>query len=51
MRDAPDRNALSALHDRLLRGDRLASEELSRLILPVTVHTSLTSEGADSWAK
>jgi RNA polymerase sigma-70 factor (ECF subfamily) len=37
MRDPPDRNALSALHDRLLRGDRLASEELSRLILPPLV--------------
>jgi RNA polymerase sigma-70 factor (ECF subfamily) len=33
MRDPPDRNALCALHDRLLRGDRQASEELSRLLL------------------
>ncbi len=33
MRDPPDRNALCALHDRLLRGDRLASEELARLLL------------------
>jgi RNA polymerase sigma-70 factor (ECF subfamily) len=37
MRDPPDRNALCALHDRLLRGDRLASEELSRLLLPPLV--------------
>ncbi len=34
MRDPPDRDTLHALHDRLLRGDRLASEELSRLVLP-----------------
>jgi RNA polymerase sigma-70 factor (ECF subfamily) len=37
MRDSPDRNALNALHERLLRGDRLASEEFSRLVLPVLV--------------
>jgi RNA polymerase sigma-70 factor (ECF subfamily) len=34
MRDPPDRDGLRALHDRLLRGDRLASEELSRVLLP-----------------
>lgn len=37
MRDAPDRDALRALHERLQRGERLASEELSRLILPALV--------------
>lgn len=34
MRDPPDHNALLMLHNRLLCGDRLASEELSRLLLP-----------------
>jgi RNA polymerase sigma-70 factor (ECF subfamily) len=34
MRDPPERNALRTLHDQLLHGDRLASEELSRLLLP-----------------
>jgi RNA polymerase sigma-70 factor (ECF subfamily) len=34
MRHLPDRATLLALHDRLLRGDRLASDELSRLVLP-----------------
>ncbi len=35
MPDPPDRdNPLLALHERLLRGDRLASEELARLLLP-----------------
>jgi RNA polymerase sigma-70 factor (ECF subfamily) len=33
MRDPPDPKALRALHERLLGGDRLASEELSRLVL------------------
>jgi len=33
MNDPPDRNVLDALHQRLLLGDRLASEELSRLLL------------------
>ena len=37
MRDPPDRDALCALHERLLSGDRLASEELSRLVLPALV--------------
>jgi RNA polymerase sigma-70 factor (ECF subfamily) len=35
MRDPPDRNALRSLHNRLLFGDRLASEELSCLLLPL----------------
>src|SRR5262245_26572683 len=34
MRDPPDRDTLHTLQDRLLLGDRLASEELSRLVLP-----------------
>lgn len=34
MRDPPDRDALHALHERLLSGDRLASEELLRVLLP-----------------
>jgi RNA polymerase sigma-70 factor (ECF subfamily) len=37
MPDPPDRDALCALHERLLSGDRLASEELSRLVLPALV--------------
>jgi RNA polymerase sigma-70 factor (ECF subfamily) len=35
MRDPPDHDPLLALHHRLLRGDRLASEELARLMLPL----------------
>jgi RNA polymerase sigma-70 factor (ECF subfamily) len=34
MRDPPDQEALKTLHERLQRGDRLASEELARLLLP-----------------
>src|SRR5437868_5362322 len=34
MRDPPDPDTLRALHQRLVGGDRLASEELSRLLLP-----------------
>jgi len=33
MRDPPDPDTLHRLHDRLLGGDRLASEELSRFLL------------------
>lgn len=37
MRDPPDRGTFQALHDRLRSGDRLASEELARLLLcPLT---------------
>jgi hypothetical protein len=35
MSDLPDSYAFHALHERLRRGDRLASEELSRALLPV----------------
>src|SRR3954470_16890780 len=34
MRDPPDRDALRVLHEQFLRGNRLASEELFRLLLP-----------------
>jgi RNA polymerase sigma-70 factor, ECF subfamily len=34
MHDPPDQDSLLILHERLLRGDRLASEELARLVLP-----------------
>jgi RNA polymerase sigma-70 factor, ECF subfamily len=34
MHDPPDRAVLDALHERLVLGDRLASEELSSLLLP-----------------
>lgn len=34
MRDPPDRNTLRELHERLLRSDRVASEEFLRLVLP-----------------
>lgn len=34
MRDPPDRDALLALHARLLSGDRVASEALARCLLP-----------------
>jgi DNA-directed RNA polymerase specialized sigma24 family protein len=34
MRDPPDRETLQALHTRLCGGDRVASEELMRLLLP-----------------
>lgn len=37
MRDPPERDALRALHERLLSGERLASEELSRFVLPALV--------------
>src|SRR5260370_36184051 len=37
MRDPADGNVVWAVHDRLLRGGRLASEELSRLLLPPLV--------------
>jgi len=37
MRDPPNRDTLGALHERLLSGDRMASEELSRLVLPALV--------------
>jgi len=37
MRDPPDRDTLCALHARLVSGDRLASEELSRRVLPALV--------------
>jgi RNA polymerase sigma-70 factor (ECF subfamily) len=37
MRDPPDCERLQALHARLLRGDRVASEELSRIMLPSLV--------------
>jgi RNA polymerase sigma-70 factor (ECF subfamily) len=35
MRDPPDREVLHALHERLLQGDRVASEELLRILLPL----------------
>jgi RNA polymerase sigma-70 factor (ECF subfamily) len=41
MRDPPNRDALGALHKRLLDGDRLASEELSRLVLAPLVEELL----------
>src|SRR5262249_26225715 len=34
MQNPPDRDVLGVLHERFLRGDRLASEELVRLLLP-----------------
>lgn len=37
MHDPPDRDVLHGLHERLLHGDKVASEELSGLILPILV--------------
>lgn len=37
MRAPPERDALGSVHERLMRGDRLASEELARLVLPSLV--------------
>ena len=37
MHDPPDRTVLDSLHERLLLGDRLASEELSSLLLPLLI--------------
>src|SRR3984957_12105953 len=48
MSDPPDRDILRALHERLLGGDRLASEELSRLLLaPLVEEITRRFNGVD----